>query len=81
MSIFGNTPFHTQLSSLKAISNTSYMEFDDFTTDKALGGQANQTFLFQLGYGDLPVVTLVPGDGTESGGPEPPDFKPSAVFH
>lgn len=49
MSIFGNACFPTQLSSLMAVSNASYMEFDNFTADKALGGQANQTFIFQPG--------------------------------
>lgn len=58
MSIFGNTCFRTQLSSPMAIANASYMEFHDFTADKALGGQANQTFIFQPGYRDLSAVPL-----------------------
>lgn len=39
--IFGNTCFHTPLSSLIAVSNSSYMGFDIFSTDRALGGQAS----------------------------------------
>ena len=46
MSIFGNTCSYTQLFSLMTVSSTSYMEFDNFRTDRALGGQANQTFIF-----------------------------------
>ena len=49
MSILGNICFHTQLSSLMTVSKTSYMEFDSFSTDRALGGQANQTFIFEPG--------------------------------
>lgn len=68
MSIFGNPCLHTQLLFLMAISNASYTEFDDFTADKALGGQANQSFYFPARLSDLPVVTSVASDGAESGG-------------
>lgn len=48
------------------VSNTSCLEFDNFSTDRVLGAQITKSLFSSLS--DLPAVTLAASDGAGLGG-------------
>lgn len=66
ISIFETLAFTRRLSLLMTVSNTSCLEFDNFSTDRVLGAQATKSLFSSLS--DLPAVTLAASDGASWAG-------------